>query len=696
MVTFWTLGRYAPGSRDVAALVRLAVTTVVVVYILSLPGWLYLAGPLASCVGWIVLSRSARARTFLTASISYLVMISVAVLAPSVSPWIDYGVAAALAAIHVYLAREDLATKAQAWQPSSASLSLFLPPANSPARLREVVLARALVPLFLWWVVCSGLNALYEPRAVPANVKSQFLRRTNKKVGIALSGGGYRACLFHAGVLSELANERLEPGAYSTISGGSIAGAFIAIGGSPEGIRELALRRAFALRRRLLDVQNALRLPLKSFSRLDVQANLLDDVLFSKKDLGAVERMRHRPGLIIGTAEVSSGLQIGWTPSGYLIHGLAGDGRETRFGLYTAHFEQMDGEDEYALLRLSDLVSASGAFPGAFNERRVRVMKRQGRAPKPVEQGPRKEFLLVDGGLLDNSGLNQLHAAIWIAQRDPKSLPRFRNIKVVIESDGTQLVEQEWTSSSGSLVVRSLDAMYQQSQISTRRLNALDSATPQKVSSIRISPRVLYLPPPLLESRVQDEIYRKFAIYRHVGRSGIKTDLGDRLTAFHNHAERYRNGDVSFVTTVLHQKLLERKAREVLLGLQASEARRVIEIMTGSQTPITDGELAVENTRFARTSSQGMRSINSLEPAFLLLETPASRNACYAVLKPFEHEGLEAALIELLRVCDVFRGCSTLDDALTPGQVEAVFKLGQCLAAMQVSAVRRALEIPQR
>lgn len=47
-------------------------------------------------------------------------------------------------------------------------------------------------------------------------------------IGLALSGGGYRASLFHLGVMARLADEGLlkEVGVLSTVSGGSIVGAF--------------------------------------------------------------------------------------------------------------------------------------------------------------------------------------------------------------------------------------------------------------------------------------------------------------------------------------------------------------------------------------------------------------------------------------------------------------------------------------
>ena len=48
------------------------------------------------------------------------------------------------------------------------------------------------------------------------------------KLGLALSGGGFRAALFHVGVLAQLAEQDLLRfvSVISTVSGGSIIGAF--------------------------------------------------------------------------------------------------------------------------------------------------------------------------------------------------------------------------------------------------------------------------------------------------------------------------------------------------------------------------------------------------------------------------------------------------------------------------------------
>ena len=50
----------------------------------------------------------------------------------------------------------------------------------------------------------------------------------HRKVGLALSGGGFRAAFFHLGVLAQLARRGLlrEVEVLSTVSGGSIIGAY--------------------------------------------------------------------------------------------------------------------------------------------------------------------------------------------------------------------------------------------------------------------------------------------------------------------------------------------------------------------------------------------------------------------------------------------------------------------------------------
>lgn len=67
------------------------------------------------------------------------------------------------------------------------------------------------------------LELLLRPEAPPERAVSSL----NRRVGLAMSGGGFRASLFHLGVLARLADEGLlrQVEVISTVSGGSIAGA---------------------------------------------------------------------------------------------------------------------------------------------------------------------------------------------------------------------------------------------------------------------------------------------------------------------------------------------------------------------------------------------------------------------------------------------------------------------------------------
>jgi NTE family protein len=64
-------------------------------------------------------------------------------------------------------------------------------------------------------------------------------RRGRTKLGLALAGGGFRASLFHVGVLRELARRGLlgKVEVLSTVSGGSIVGALYYLGACSSGRR---------------------------------------------------------------------------------------------------------------------------------------------------------------------------------------------------------------------------------------------------------------------------------------------------------------------------------------------------------------------------------------------------------------------------------------------------------------------------
>ncbi len=113
------------------------------------------------------------------------------------------------------------------------------------------------------------------------------------KVGLALSGGGYRAAVMHAGVLSALEEVGIKPTHLATVSGGSIIGAYYAAGGTPKRFRQLMERKLFNLKREMWGFPNPIKImapsklpfsdfklyPWHSFSRADVQRKVLEKLL---------------------------------------------------------------------------------------------------------------------------------------------------------------------------------------------------------------------------------------------------------------------------------------------------------------------------------------------------------------------------------------------------------------------------------
>ena len=114
---------------------------------------------------------------------------------------------------------------------------------------RSFVPAWRLGPTLVWallcWVVLGSLDQMFESTPGPRNGMNVQVAPEYRslRVGLALSGGGYRAALVHAGVLNILARRGVLVTNLSTVSGGSIIGSFIAAGGNPRDFKDgLALQ----------------------------------------------------------------------------------------------------------------------------------------------------------------------------------------------------------------------------------------------------------------------------------------------------------------------------------------------------------------------------------------------------------------------------------------------------------------------
>jgi predicted acylesterase/phospholipase RssA len=264
---------------------------------------------------------------------------------------------------------------------------------------------------------------------------------SGKRIGLALSGGGYRAALFHAGVLASLEELGLPPHQISSVSGGSIVGAYYALGGDPHDFVEIVGGDRLDLKRFIAMFPTSLRLlcpkqvpftnitfEVCGFDQLDAQVALLNRVLF---DGATMDRLRKdgRSDIMMNTTDVRAGAALGLNPGYTLLRG-----RDRPYVFRTGDVAIIDS----AFNQVAQVVATSGAFPGAFPPKRLQA---EFRAPPlavtPFDDLPTKEtlpngsrhylidFLLADGGILDNSGMRTLFDMHFLAHRagEPQCLP---------------------------------------------------------------------------------------------------------------------------------------------------------------------------------------------------------------------------------------------------------------------------------
>jgi predicted acylesterase/phospholipase RssA len=293
----------------------------------------------------------------------------------------------------------------------------------------------AVCVVLAWWIYISipvfwpsatipSLGALQQSHKVPSSdvlqgTHNEVLSRV--KIAIALSGGGYRAALMHAGVLDAAEHFGIPITHVSSVSGGSIIASYYALGGTPRQFLHLVESGRFDLRRELVRMQNLLRLPFPfemphfgwrlfpwySFSRADVQATLLDRALLGRRALADIGRDRS-PQLVICATDLRTGTAYGFTNAGVITRPpveLADKHRyqnlSSRPDFSLSDFRQIP-EEVARDIPLAKIVAASGAFPVAFAPVPLTVDYQQ------FERRDSMHLLLVDGGIADNSGIDLL------------------------------------------------------------------------------------------------------------------------------------------------------------------------------------------------------------------------------------------------------------------------------------------------
>jgi predicted acylesterase/phospholipase RssA len=246
------------------------------------------------------------------------------------------------------------------------------------------------------------------------------------RLGIALSGGGFRAAAYHLGVLRRLEElnvlARIE--ALSTVSGGSITGALYALRCAQNGGRP----GTYAIDALIAEMEPILLDNLRARALLGTPGRALRALQ------SVVSRRVSRIGLMAEELDerLFKGATLDQLPSWIAINATnLRTGKGWRFMADRAG-DYLAGATEHTNdIRIADAVAASAAYPGltdsyAFETRWEHMrgdLLDEGRWERPpVEQSGtvsrwrerygaptgRVQFPLVDGGLYDNEGVNTL------------------------------------------------------------------------------------------------------------------------------------------------------------------------------------------------------------------------------------------------------------------------------------------------
>lgn len=247
-----------------------------------------------------------------------------------------------------------------------------------------------------------------------------------KRIGLALSGGGFRAAAFHLGVMRELDSWGLlnKLDLITCVSGGSIAGATVALNWTASDKLDRLDR---FLRTQSIAVSSVIGGALDPFStRLEKLADSYDKHLFRNSKLSALSA---GPRLYLNSTNLATG---------NLFSFVAGGGKACEMGEHELGFVLAP---DYPI---SHAVAASSAFPPVFPPLHL--------DPDTYPPAVTMEYItLTDGGIYDNMGVNPL-------LRDRNGLDY-----VIVSDGGKPFANDSRPTESGAMVLKEgLDIMMEQ------------------------------------------------------------------------------------------------------------------------------------------------------------------------------------------------------------------------------------------
>jgi len=505
---------------------------------------------------------------------------------------------------------------------------------------------------------------------------------------VALSGGGYRAALMHAGVLQGLEELKIPVTNISAVSGGSITAAYYAVGGVPRGVLNALIFRQFNTPRDFFDIQNAARLLLSapvpgthvrllpdySFGRTDVQAKALDRVLLNSlrfKDLPA-----SAPNLMVCVTDLNSGSALGLTSGWRITRFLLRPPGEELFpnvrSLY-AHQPRVAQSSSFAALdsretRLSKAVAASGAFPLAFEP-----------VPLRTQAG---NFLMTDGGVSDNSGMTLLLEADRRASLPKSPQGQVQGDKdwaldMAISVDGGAMFQR----SSANPDLTSVDAAGRAVDIIHSRLGATKPAEPRDVGHNH-GPAAVLLSPSLYMDNSRNYDYTKIAMASF-----------DGLADLRGYASRSVHSLLSTARLSAEQQQLFNLVARQVATMDRDSLQLLLVKLEGVQPGYYGDLLQRLDKSWLTEEESGVLQVSVSDRHVDMHALDAINQKRMQRMQTLKSISLRVA--EDLSVClATFVETPTLEDNISVRDAKRIFRLGQYLALLNASQLREPLATP--
>lgn len=258
------------------------------------------------------------------------------------------------------------------------------------------------------------------PGAEPAEKYLPRPRRERRGIALCLSGGGFRAALFHLGALRRL-NELgilAEIDAISSVSGGSIVAAHLATVLRPwPAAPTTDFEARVALPLRTFTAENLRTKPILkrlvpwNWARTSTGVEALAQAYQKRLTPLMLPELPHRPEFSINATDMAFG--VNWVF------------QRDRMGSYQAGYARP--EPAWPLARA---VAASSCFPPVFNPLPIRLAPEElkgGKAKGPKRDDIVRGLRLTDGGNYDNLGLE----------------PVWKRARVLLVSDGGATFDAE-------------------------------------------------------------------------------------------------------------------------------------------------------------------------------------------------------------------------------------------------------------